>query len=124
MQFLNISNHPSSSWTVDQVDAAKQLGGRPSDIRFPNVDPSWSTEDIKEAAIYFAQCIDLEDVAGAMVAGEPIMSTYLVRELQASGVRCYSATTERVVEKVDGEKRSRFTFVRFREWPTLYRPKL
>ena len=119
MQFLNISNHPSSSWTAQQTEAAQVLGGEPSDVRFPNIDPSWSTSEIKDFAILFAKSLDLEGVESAMVAGEPLFAVLLVRELQALGVVCYSATTERVVEESEGEKRSRFNFVRFRAWPTL-----
>lgn len=120
MQFLNISNHPSSSWTPAQTESARALGGEPSDVRFPSVDPSWSTSEIKDFAIHFAECLDLTEVAGAMVAGEPLFAVLLVRELQKLNVPCFSATTERIVEENgDGVKTSRFSFVRFREWPTL-----
>jgi hypothetical protein len=119
MQFLNISNHPSSSWTPAQVEAARALGGEPADVGFPNVDPSWSTSEIEDFAIHFAESLDLEEVGGAMVAGEPLFAVLLVRELQKLNVACYTATTERGVEERDGQKISRFSFVRFREWPSL-----
>lgn len=119
MQFLNISNHPSSSWTSQQLEAAASLGGQPSDIRFPNVDPRWTTEEIEINAADLVSRLDLNGVECGMVAGEPIMALFVVRELQRLGVTCYSATTERIVEERDGVKTSRFTFVRFREWPTL-----
>jgi hypothetical protein len=120
MQFLNISNHPSDKWTPEQVEAAKSLGGLPSDVKFPHVDPQWSTEEVQNVAKKLVMSLDLVEVAGAMVAGEPLMTLCIVRNLQAIGVRCFSATTERsVVEGKDGVKTSKFNFVRFREWPTL-----
>lgn len=119
MQFLNISNHPSDKWSPEQVEAARALGGVPSDVKFPNVNPRWSTEEVGDHAAELVNTLDLEGVAGAMIAGEPLMVACIIRELQALGVACYSATTERVVEERDGVKTSRFIFVQFREWPAL-----
>jgi hypothetical protein len=122
MQFLNISNHPVEGWSASQREAALALAPDADllDVDFPTLDPQWSRVKVKVKAIEFIDDLDPRPGARAMVAGEePIMCFYLVRELQALGVACYSATTERVVEERDGVKTSRFSFVRFREWPAL-----
>jgi hypothetical protein len=122
MQFLNISNHPVEGWSASQREAALALAPDADllDVDFPTLDPQWSRVKVKVKAIEFIDDLDPRPGARAMVAGEePIMCFYLVRELQALGVACYSATTERVVEERDGVKTSRSSFVRFREWPAL-----
>ena len=119
--FLNISNHSIKGWSHDQKKAALELAPEAElvDVPFPNVIPRWPLDEVISRARELTRALDLEKTQAAMVAGESIMCVLLVRELQALGVVCYSATTERVVEESEGEKRSRFTFVRFREWPAL-----
>jgi len=123
LAFWNLSNHPSASWTEAQRAAALALapGAEVIDVTFPAVDPHLDTGALKAAAAevvkgWGAPSEGERRVAAAMVAGEPLMCVELVEALEARGVRCYSATTLRVVEEVDGEKRSRFEFVRFRAW--------
>lgn len=120
MQFLNISNHPSSKWCEGQNLATKRLGGEAIiDVKFPNVATWWDAEGMAEVAQEILANYDLDNVTGAMVAGEPIMCIAFVRCLQAAGITCYSAASDRVVEEIDGAKISRFAFMRFREWPKL-----
>lgn len=120
MKFLNISNHPSDKWCESQNLAVSRLSGETIvDIKFPNVATWWDAEGMAEVAQEILANYDLDNVTGAMVAGEPIMCIAFVRCLQAAGITCYSAASDRVVEEIDGEKRSRFTFVQFRKWPTL-----
>lgn len=116
--FINLSNHPLSGWTEAQRAAALDLvpGAEIVDVRFPDVDPTASTEEVLAAATRIVEQMVGEAAVAAMVAGEPIMCMGLVEALEGRGVRCYSATTRRVVEEVEGEKRSRFEFVRFRAW--------
>lgn len=123
LAFWNLSNHPSVKWTEAQRAAALALapGAEVVDVPFPDVDPYLDTSALKaEAAAvvegWGAPSAGERRVVAAMVAGEPLMCMELVGALEARGVRCYSATTRRVVEEVNGEKRSRFEFVRFRAW--------
>ena len=120
MQFLNISNHPVEGWSASQREAALALAPDADllDVGFPTLDPEWSRVKVKVKAVEIIDDLDPRPGARAVVAGEdPIMCFYLVRELQARGVTCYSATTKRISETVEGEKRSHFSFVRFRAWP-------
>lgn len=127
--FLNVSNHPSSSWAPEQVQAALELvgpGGRLEDIPFPLMDPARLDriylEELAEAILQ--QMDRLQGiVTHAMVQGEHTLTTLLVARLQARGIRCYAATTDRVVDEtaLDGVKMSRFTFRGFREYPAVGR---
>lgn len=70
-----------------------------------------------------ARCRSAQPGRTAHVAGEPVLSLCLVRELSRRGVRCFVATTERNVvrdEAGPGEERRierAFKFVRWREYP-------
>ena len=77
---------------------------------------------VLEAAV--ARVLDSPYFAGGFTllwhAGEPLMALHLVAGLQARGVRCWTATTERRTEvRPDGTKVSVFGFVRFRAWPRV-----
>ena len=48
--FINISNHPSSKWSQEQIIAAKKLGGDIIDIPFPIVPTRSSTKEIEAIA--------------------------------------------------------------------------
>jgi hypothetical protein len=124
LAFWNISNHPIEGWSEAQKQAALELAPEAElvDVAFPSVSPEWGEKEVVQEAKKVAEgwksaLAGERRVSCAMVAGEPTMCVLLVRELQALGVSCYNATTERVVAESEGEKRSRFTFVRFRAWP-------
>jgi hypothetical protein len=124
LAFWNISNHPAERWSEAQKQAALELAPEAElvDVSFPSVSPEWNEDEVEREAKKIIEgwrdaLAGERRVSCAMVAGEPTMCTHLVRELQTLGVACYSATTERIVEESEGEKRSRFNFVRFRAWP-------
>lgn len=122
MVFLNLSNHISPGWSAEQRAAAIELASDVHDLPFPVVDPAWSEAEVAAAAARFLAEREERwgDVREAMVAGEPLMALYLVAGLQAQGVRCWTATTERRTEvRPDGTKVSVFGFVRFRAWPRV-----
>ena len=119
--FWNVSNHMiEPSWSETQREAALALapGAELIDCPFPNVNPEWTRAEVYRES---RRVIDAwfsergrRRIVAAMVAGEPLMCQALVEGLEARGVRCYSATTRREVVMEGDEKRSRFTFVKFR----------
>lgn len=124
--FMNISNHPSNEWSKDQREAALKMlppGGRIIDIVFPSVDPlKTDTEYVNELVEKVIS--EINNLSGrpqcAMVQGEHVLTAKLVAHLQSLGIRCFAATTERLVEtRPDGTKVSQFTFRGFREYPPL-----
>lgn len=120
---INISNHPSSKWSNEQIQAAYKIAKDNVivDIPFPNVNPH-------EGGMYIEELIGimLDTIDSAIDKHTPTMIkyhimgemglTYRLVNTLGSNV-CYHSTTERVtVEKPDGTKESIFKFVQFRKY--------
>jgi len=116
--FINVSNHVSSRWGAEQTSVAQALGGEIRDIKFPNVPPTATTEEVTKMADELAAEVGFEDTV--MVSGEFSLTYALTKMLRAMHVTVVVACTERTVEEVvkpDGsvEKKAVFRFVAFRE---------
>jgi len=130
--FLNISNHPSTQWSTEQLEAVQKIAlqlmdapfSKIIDVPFPEVPPEAGIEEVDNIE---DQIIDdlresnvLQNTVAAMVQGEFTLTSALVRRLQEHGIRVYAATTQRIVEiDAEGRKISTFKFVRFRVYPNL-----
>jgi len=116
--FINFSNHPSSAWSEQQLEAACQLG-QVVDLPFPQVDPAMTGEQVQSLA---GECVSTILGMGAPddltvhVMGEMTVIFHVVTALKAHGVRCVASTTERMVTEADGKKITEFHFVQFREY--------
>ena len=126
---LNLSNHPADGWTDVQRRAAEEAFGDVLDLPFPAIDPAWDAVEVDVLAAEYAErcCAMLAQREGGLhavhVMGEMTFTVALVRRLQASGVRCVAATTERlVVPDGSDERRVTFRFVRFRTYPAPLSP--
>jgi hypothetical protein len=125
--FLNLSNHPISTWTAEQREQAEALGfGLPIDFPegFPEVDPEATSEQVETMVASVLPSMLATGCSGAFVAGEFTLAFLLVARLQQAEVACYCSTTARRVTtftRPDGtiEKRSEFSFVQWRRYPTL-----
>lgn len=117
--FLNISNHPLSTWTEPQKAAA---GCEILDIPFPLVPPMASREDVQAMADEIgSQVADLitdgMEIAAAHIMGDMALTFALVVRLKNMGIKCVESTTLRkVIDQPDGGKTSYFNFVQFREY--------
>lgn len=125
MTFLNLSNHPSSTWTPPQLEAALALGHGPLlDLPFPNVPPDADTAAVLALADHtVTRALTLAPTA-AHVGGEHSLTYALVRRLQSAGIPCYVATTERISTEEpqpDGtiKKTAHFRFVAWRRYPEV-----
>ena len=117
--FLNLSNHPSTGWTEAQRDAALELASPLLDRRFPAVPAPSDLREVLAMAHRLVGEVPAE-VTCAMVAGEYVLCTAVVALLQARGVRCVAACSERdSVPSGDGQKRVVFRFVRMRDYPPI-----
>ena len=124
MTFINLSNHPVSSWSKEQVDAAVSLGlGNVVDLQggMPLVDPAADEGEVAKMADDIAAKVQtLNHVKGAFVAGDFTLTFALVSRLKKEGIRCFCTTSMRkVVEEKNNEniiKKSLFAFVRWREY--------
>lgn len=117
--FANVSNHRKEMWDENQTQAALALAEHIEDVPFPAVPPDADEKAIEALA---DECLSRIPPATshALVQGEFTLTVALVRRLQARGITCLAATTERQVEEADsGRKTSVFRFNRFREYPQI-----
>lgn len=123
--FINYTNHPSTKWSKEQIDAAKFLADKIIDIPFPNVDPSLDEDGI--ISLVEAEMKKMEGVISneneiiIHIAGEPTFVAYFVSHCNkwCPNIACLTSTTKRdVVENEDGTKTVKFNFVRFRQYIT------
>ncbi|MEI2422170.1 hypothetical protein V6O07_17960, partial [Arthrospira platensis SPKY2] len=53
---LNLSNHPSVTWSQKQIEEAKQKYGHIQDMAFPDINPEWSLDQVQlEAEKYYVK---------------------------------------------------------------------
>ena len=115
--FINLTNHPSSGWSEEQLKAALQYG-EIVDISFPIIEPDFTSEDVNELAdITIEGILSVDNSPVVHVMGEMTFTYAIVSRLQALGITCVASTTERLVKMMpDGKKVSEFKFVKFREY--------
>lgn len=117
--FLNLSNHPSTSWSAEQLAVAKEYG-EIRDMAFPQVDPDAderAIQDLSEKLCDEILTFAKEYAVTVHLMGEMGLTYNLVKRLQGYGVRCVYSTTYRTVEEYkDGSKRVMFNFRQFREY--------
>lgn len=116
--FLNLSNHPSALWGREQLRAAGTYG-QVVDMAFPSICPEISAEEVQKLADEYLTKV-LEYTVNANVTvhimGELTFTFIMVRMLQEHGILCVASCSERIVREENGEKISRFEFVRFRNY--------
>ena len=122
-KFINISNHPSSKWPTEQMNAAKELaaGGDVIDIAFPNVPPMATTVEVEVLAEeLLAKVLEVEDPIVHLM-GESTLLLKLANLLHEAGIPVVCSTTERVsVESIGADgvvtKTLKFKFEQFRSY--------
>lgn len=116
---INLTNHPSSAWSTEQMKAASQYG-EIIDYPFPQVHPEVGEEEIRIQATDIVN--DIINKYGkneitVHLMGEFTMTVALFKEFSLYNITCIASTTERIVnETVPGKKSVEFKFVRFRKY--------
>lgn len=118
--FINHTNHPSSNWDEDQLEAAKEYG-KILDVPFPNVDPELDTTEVMELVNNNFKEISGKNPSCVLCQGEFVYVYHMVQKLKAAGIKAVAACSERnVKESVDESgnnvKTIIFSFVRFRDY--------
>lgn len=122
---LNLSNHPVTEWTKDQLEIAEHDFGRIIDEPFPMIPPEYSGEEVRQMA---EQYLDIcRSVLGqpdkgnaVMLSGEIVFCSMLSHMLLKAGYRVVCATTRRdVINHGDGIIERTFKFIRFRDYLKL-----
>lgn len=112
--FINLSNHPSTSWSESQLAAA---GGKVTDLSFPQIDPDGDEAYIEQLANeYYNKIKAIHGVTAVHLMGEMNFTFALVTKLKAEGIKCVASTTKRETVEENGVKISKFNFVRFRSY--------
>lgn len=116
---INFSNHSSSLWEQNQLEAAREYGEL-VDVPFPPIDPEADEKYIKSLAEQYTEqflfyeknhCLTIH------IMGEMTFVYGVVSLLKEHGITCIASTTERNAEEItDGRKISDFKFVRFRKY--------
>lgn len=115
--FLNLSNHPSSHWSSDQLTAALFISGPIEDMEFPNVPPDADGDVLDELAEETAKKVLSRRPTVVHLMGELTLCHRLVNLLKNSGVNVVASTSKRDVVMEGGDvKRAKFRFVRFRTY--------
>ncbi len=119
---INLSNHPSSTWSETQRKTAIEQFGEVIDIPFPEIEPEWDSEKMDNLVeIYLEKILSLgkEKNAQAVVhlMGEYVFCFKLTTLLKENGITVVVSTSERhSVINADGTKTIQFDFVRFRNY--------
>ncbi len=116
---INLSNHPSEKWGEDQMNAAKELFGEIADYPFPIVDPNAATTEIHQIAYRIYNEILVSNTGGYSIhlMGEFTFCYQFARICEENQILCFVSTTKREVEvKENGEKISKFKFIKFRPY--------
>lgn len=118
---INITNHPSSNWSAEQLRSADVYGGV-TDLPFPSVDPSGDADYFSSLADeYTGKVLAIPGDNAVLVQGEFVLTYRLVNRLKQKGIKCLAAETKRnTVETVDGNgntiRTSVFKFEQFMEY--------
>lgn len=117
MIFINLTNHPSSGWSDEQLKAAQRYG-EIVDFSFPVIEPDFSSKEIGELADVVVESIKgMDNNPVVHVMGEMTFTYAVVSRLKSHGITCVASTTERLVKMMpEGKKISEFKFVQFREY--------
>lgn len=118
--FLNISNHKSENWSMNQISETEKYG-EIVDIPFPAVNPRESDEYMNDLVDEYYQKVMEYEKPTVMVQGEFVFTYRLVNQLKQAGIKVVASCSERrVTEEIDENgctiRRSQFEFVKFREY--------
>jgi hypothetical protein len=116
---LNLSNHPSSAWSPEQMNAAKEQFGGVIDVPFPNIDPHATSNEIRNLVEDYIEIalVDHGKIKHIHIMGEMTFVHRFVKRVMPDGINCYASTTERtVLEEADGRKTVQFKFIQFRRY--------
>lgn len=113
---LNLSNHPSASWSEAQLQAATALYGSVEDLPFPAIPPDADTAEVQLLARHYFEQATARCPAAVHLMGEMTFTFALVQLLREAGIPCIASTTERIAEERGGQKIVTFRFVQFRSY--------
>ncbi|MCQ2974321.1 MAG: CRISPR-associated protein [Bacteroidales bacterium] len=110
---INLSNHPSAAWTLEQKAEYKEI----IDLPFPQVDPEGDEGYIDSLVNEYLQKIEqISNIEAVHIMGEFNFCYKMINELKKKNIKCVASCTKRDTVEENGVKISKFKFVRFREY--------
>ena len=118
--FINFSNHNSSNWSKEQIDAARKFGDI-VDVSFPSVPANADSKDVMDLANSNVEKILKLNPDCVMCQGEFTLTYAIVNMLKEKGIKVVAGCSDRdVVERIDEnglyEKKAIYRFVQFRDY--------
>lgn len=117
---INLSNHPVSTWSDQQLQAANELFGEVVDVPIPAVPPTADVNEVYQLAFDTVShiCQQYKGHPFAVhIMGELSFTYAAVQEFLLRDVECVVSTSQRKVFSMEnGEKISQFQFVKFRSY--------
>lgn len=117
---INLTNHPSTTWSENQFQQAVTQFGGVVDFQFPKILESMESDElIKTAKLTIDEIQNkFPEFKSILVMGEHTFTFAIVIELLKSGFSCYATVAPRdVLDEKNNIKISRFQFVKFRKYP-------
>jgi hypothetical protein len=123
---INLSNHPSSAWSAEQIKLANEQFDSITDLAFPQISPDADIDAVLALAEeYTYTCSKLlmdenKDRSAVHIMGEMTFTYNVVHYLSCKCIDTVASTTERIAT-VDalGQKISTFKFVQFRPYHSI-----
>lgn len=116
---INLTNHPSSQWSIEQLHAAERYG-EVVDMPFPTVDEQGDEECIQALADEYAEKVlayAKEYDVTVHLMGELTFCFALLKRLQQHSIPVIASTSQRIVSETgEGKKEVTFRFNRFRRY--------
>lgn len=118
--FINHTNHPTTSWSEEQLKAAR-IHGDIVEIPFPTIEAEATAAEVREVVQEQLEKILAMNPTIVLCQGEFNYTFAMVERLKNFGVQVVAATSKRVAHEEilpDGSTRqvSVFRFVQFREY--------
>ena len=117
---INLSNHKYEQWQENQKALAKTKYGTVLDLPFPQIEPDWTTKQVKELAnTYLSKIVEMtrgERGKAVHIQGEFTFVFNLVSLLKQQEIICIASTSKRNVKQVGTQKIIDFIFTNFREY--------
>lgn len=120
---INLSNHPFTEWSKKQLKMAIEKYEQIVDIPFPVVPPEGDSDKVSQLALDIVNSVCAKftnEKFTVHIMGELTFIYTAVQEFHKRGIECIASTSKRVVSlSANGEKISKFDFVRFRAYRSL-----
>lgn len=119
-KFINLTNHSSHKWDENQMREAEKYG-EIMDMKFPEVDPKLSEEELVLLAQEYNKKILNMSPSAVLCQGEYSFTFALTNMLLVNNITVLAACSERTtIETVDSEgmtnRQSQYKFIKFRKY--------